>query len=1051
VALTCVGPVALSDPDNSGLLHVAAARHGEVALLLDEADVKSLAESEGPLTTSADMRRGLASKALRRLAESSAALSLSLETPATVLVVGSGGREHAIALKMAESPRVGQVVVTPGNGGMCSSHPKIMSQKPSAGVSNESVVGLAKTVGADLVVIGPEQPLVEGMADAMAAAGIACFGPSRKAAELEASKAWSKEFMSRWDIPTARYATFTDVAAALAHVDDVNYPVVIKASGLAAGKGVLMPKDKAEAKDAVESVMVSKEFGDAGNTVVIEEMLEGEEVSVLAICDGKGAVCMPGAQDHKRAMDGDEGLNTGGMGAYAPAPCLTPRLEEECAAICREAVKGMAAEGNPFIGVLFAGFMLTSRGPIVLEFNVRMGDPETQALLPLLCSDLYSVLLDAARGELKPESVVWKHGVSAAAVVVAAGGYPGPYPKGMPISGLDEAGSIAGVSVYHAGTALDQEGGLVTSGGRVLAVVGLGQGLQNAISSAYKGVSSINFSPMHSRTDIGFRALGRAMRVGVLGSGNGTSVASMLQAGSGGQVQGLNARIVMVISNKPGAGILDKAASAGVRHALVQNKSRAAFDAEVSQLLQGEGVDLVLLAGYMRILSPSFCRAWRGRCINVHPSLLPAFAGGMDLQVHEAVIAAGVEESGCTVHMVTEEVDGGPIVVQKKVQVLPGDTPESLKARVQAEEGPAFRDAIQHFLSKSKEGGSLTYKSAGVDIDAGNALIKRIAPACKATARKGCNGELGGFGGLFDLMAAGYDKGDTVLIGATDGVGTKLKLAQMVGDSTGVGIDLVAMCVNDLLVQGGEPLFFLDYFATGKLEIAQAVQVVESIAEGCKQAGCGLIGGETAEMPGMYAPGEYDLAGFAVGAGRRSALLPLPLGLGDVIIALPSSGVHSNGFSLVRKIIEKSGAALDAPPPYQSDCRTLASALLTPTTIYAKQLKPLLDAGKIKALAHITGGGLPENLPRAWDDAGLVAEIEPWTLPPVFKWMREIGGLSQDELLRAFNCGVGMCLMVSREEADGLLKELGPTAWKIGRMTARKAGQPQVVLAGTLQ
>jgi phosphoribosylamine--glycine ligase/phosphoribosylglycinamide formyltransferase/phosphoribosylformylglycinamidine cyclo-ligase/phosphoribosylamine--glycine ligase/phosphoribosylformylglycinamidine cyclo-ligase len=331
-------------------------------------------------------------------------------------------------------------------------------------------------------------------------------------------------------------------------------------------------------------------------------------------------------------------------------------------------------------------------------------------------------------------------------------------------------------------------------------------------------------------------------------------------------------------------------------------------------VLRENDVELVLLVGYMRILSDSFCQEWKGRVLNVHPSLLPDFAGGMDLAVHEAVIAASKKESGCTVHFVTEVVDGGPIAVQKRCEVSAGETPESLKAKVQALEGPSFIEAITKFsegaykdtcpaavLKGNKV--ALTYKDAGVDIDAGDALIEAIKPLCKSTRRKGCDADLGGFGGLFDLEAAGYGK-DTVLVNCTDGVGTKLRVAQNAGLHDTVGIDLVAMCVNDLIVQGAEPLVFLDYFATGKLEVGTAANVVKGIAEGCRQSMCGLIGGETAEMPQMYAPGDYDLAGFSVGAVHKDRLLPREIKSSQVLIGLPSSGVHSNGYSLVRKIID---------------------------------------------------------------------------------------------------------------------------------------------------
>ena len=331
----------------------------------------------------------------------------------------------------------------------------------------------------------------------------------------------------------------------------------------------------------------------------------------------------------------------------------------------------------------------------------------------------------------------------------------------------------------------------------------------------------------------------------------------------------------------------------------------------------------------------------------------------------------------------------------------------------------------------------LTYAQAGVDIDAGNALVERIKPLARSTRRPGAEASLGGFGALFDLKAAGYD--DPLLVTTTDGVGTKLRVAIETGIHDTVGIDLVAMCVNDLLAQGAEPLMFLDYYATGKLDIDAAAAVVAGIAEGCRQAGCALVGGETAEMPGMYARGDYDMAGFCVGAVDRDKVLPRfdrqkP---GDILVGLGSSGPHSNGYSLVRRIVERSGLAWDAPAPFAAG-QTLAKALLAPTRIYVKTVLPHLKAGRIKGLAHITGGGLIENPPRAIAD-GLVAKIDwnAWLMPPVFAWTQEVGGVSDLELRRTFNCGVGLMLIVDPHELaevlEGLVRD-GEAAFVIGEL-----------------
>ncbi|OHB30140.1 MAG: phosphoribosylformylglycinamidine cyclo-ligase [Phenylobacterium sp. RIFCSPHIGHO2_01_FULL_69_31] len=337
----------------------------------------------------------------------------------------------------------------------------------------------------------------------------------------------------------------------------------------------------------------------------------------------------------------------------------------------------------------------------------------------------------------------------------------------------------------------------------------------------------------------------------------------------------------------------------------------------------------------------------------------------------------------------------------------------------------------------SERPNGLTYAQAGVSIDAGNALVERIKPLAKSTRRAGSEPSLGGFGALFDLKAAGYD--DPLLVTTTDGVGTKLKVAIETGLHGTVGIDLVGMCVNDLLAQGAEPLMFLDYYATGKLDVEAAASVVAGIAEGCRQAGCALVGGETAEMPGMYAEGDYDMAGFCVGAVDRDKVIPRlsDQKAGDVLVGLASSGPHSNGYSLIRRIVERSGLAWDAPAPF-AEGKTLAEALLEPTRIYIKTVLPHLKAGRIKGLAHITGGGLIENPPRAIAE-GLVPRFDwnAWAMPPVFEWLAQTGGVSEAEMRRTFNCGLGLVLIVAPEDLTEVLEGLvrdGEDAFVVGEL-----------------
>ncbi|GMH81149.1 hypothetical protein TrST_g11753 [Triparma strigata] len=964
----------------------------------------------------------------------------------TVIVVGGGGREHALCVALAKSPLVGKVIAAPGNGGTyaeASSKIENITGEFAGKQDNATILALVKLHKADMVVVGPEQPLVDGLVDELkvAAPQVRAFGPTKAAAELEASKAFTKDFLKECGIRTASYENFTSCDEAVKYVTSLpdDHRVVVKASGLAAGKGVLIPETKDETVAAVKEIMSDKTFGTAGDTCVIEQFMTGPEASCLCFCDGKTAKLMPAAQDHKRANDGDQGLNTGGMGAYAPAPCVTPQMQDEIEEMCQKTVTKMAEKGTPYVGVLYAGIMCTPSGPSMLEYNCRFGDPETQVVLPLLETDLYEVFMACCDGNLEDVDVRFRDGIAAATVVCAAKGYPEKYPKGMKITGLEAANALEGVKVYHAGTKI-KDSDTVCSGGRVLAITGVGSGLKVAVKTAYNGVSKVDFvdtsdnsSHLHNRTDIAHRAISKKLRIGVMGSTRGTALIPLIEALANGE---LNAEIVAVVSNRSAAPILDKGRALGPtvvsKFVSAKNLSRAEYDAECTSVLVAAGAEMVILVGYMRILSPEFCRFWENKCINVHPSLLPKHGGLMDLEVHQAVIDAKETESGCSIHMVTEEVDGGEVIIQKKVAVEPTDTAETLKAKVQTQEGIAFIEAIAKF-SKT----SISYADAGVDIVAGANLVEMIKPACKRTRRAGCDADLGGFGSLFDLSAAGYAGDDVVIVGATDGVGTKLRIAQGAKIHSGVGIDLVAMCVNDLIVTGAEPLFFLDYYATGHLDVHEAAEVVKGIAEGCYQAQCGLVGGETAEMPSMYAPGDYDLGGFAVGAVRKPNILPANVKTGDVLIGVPSSGIHSNGFSLVRRLLAKEGLDWNDVAPWGVGGETVAENLLAPTKIYVRALMPLVKKGLMNGSAHITGGGLLENLNRSLTDTtNAEVNFHP-PLTPVFKWMQQASGLGDEEMLKTFNCGVGFVLIVDAGKAQAALeclKEGGEEGFLMGKL-----------------
>ncbi|MCD8331527.1 MAG: phosphoribosylamine--glycine ligase [Oscillospiraceae bacterium] len=414
-----------------------------------------------------------------------------------VLVVGGGGREHAICWKLAQSPQVTGLWCAPGNGG-------IADVAQCVNIAATDVEAMDRGAGEnamDFVVGAPDDPLALGMVDAMEAAGIPAFGPTASAAIIEASKVFSKGLMEHYHIPTARYQAFTQMDQALAYVEQQGAPIVVKADGLALGKGVVVAQSVQEAQNAVREMMADKKFGQAGTRLVIEECMTGPEVTVLAFCDGEHLCCMPSSQDHKRAYDGNQGPNTGGMGAISPSPNYTPEVAQQCMEqIFLPTVAALKAEGRPFRGVLYFGLMLTPQGPKVVEYNARFGDPECQAVLSLLESDLLDILLACRNGTLDQVDVRWMQQASCC-LVLASGGYPLAYQKGYPISGLEQAGETA--VVFHAGTRRDEQGHLVTNGGRVLGVTATGADLDAAIDGAYAAAAHISFQDMHFRRDIG--------------------------------------------------------------------------------------------------------------------------------------------------------------------------------------------------------------------------------------------------------------------------------------------------------------------------------------------------------------------------------------------------------------------------------------------------------------------------------------------------------------------------------------------------------------------
>lgn len=415
-----------------------------------------------------------------------------------VLVVGSGGREHAIVWRLKKNTAIEKIYCAPGNAGIGLDAECV----PIGAMEFDKLVDFAKSEKIDFTIIGMDDPLVGGVVDAFEKEGLRVFGPRKNAAIIEGSKAFSKDLMKKYGIPTAKYESFTDYEEAKKYLDNQEMPIVIKADGLALGKGVLICMTREEAESGLKEIMLDKKFGSAGNAVVIEEFLQGPEVSVLSFCDGKTVVPMVSAQDHKRALDGDKGLNTGGMGTFSPSVFYTEEMNEECMkTIFQPTVDAMAKEGRPFIGILYFGLMLTKDGMKVIEYNARFGDPETQVILPRLKTDLLEIMEACVDGKLADMNIEW-YDNAAVCVVLASGGYPVSYEKGFEIKGLDDIAKRDDIVVFHAGTA-EKDGKLVTNGGRVLGITGIGKDINEAIKIAYEGVEIVDFEKKHFRTDIG--------------------------------------------------------------------------------------------------------------------------------------------------------------------------------------------------------------------------------------------------------------------------------------------------------------------------------------------------------------------------------------------------------------------------------------------------------------------------------------------------------------------------------------------------------------------
>ncbi|XP_077198734.1 trifunctional purine biosynthetic protein adenosine-3-like [Paroedura picta] len=777
-----------------------------------------------------------------------------------VLVLGSGGREHALAWKLAHSPHVKQILVAPGNAGTANSG-KISNS--AVLINNPTILAqFCKDHNIGLVISGPEALLAAGIVDDLVAAGIRCFGPTAKTAQLGTNRSFANTFLDRHGIPTARWKAFTNPQEACTFITSADFPaLVVRPSGLGPQKEVIIASSMEESCNAAQEILQDNVFGNTRETVIIEELLTGEEVSCFCFVDGVTFAIMPPIQIQKRLLDGDQGPITVGMGACGPISQISEVLEKIKVTLLQHILLSMKKEGISYAGVLQIDLILTNDSMKVINFNCHFGDPQCQVVLPLLKSDLYEVIQDTINGRLHDSTLVWADDCTAVSVVMASEGYPECYNEGREVTGLLQAKEL-GLEVFHGATTI-KDNKVVINGCRVLTVTALKNDLMSALEAAYKGLAAIYFQGAIYRKDVGYQAM-KFLRQSVSSS----------------------------------------------------------YKEEIADSI-----------GCSALSHP--------------PKLLSAS----------------------------------------------GSKPDSHKQQWDVPE-------------------------------------------------------------LFDLRAFGYN--DPILVSQTKGIGNKLKVAQLCNKHDKVGQDLVAMCINDLLGQGAEPLFFLHYCICGKLDDGVAQTITEGIAEACKLAGCTVLGRDTNGMASVCSPGEYNLVGFVVGAVERGQKFPQQERIvdGDILIGVASSGLHTQGFSLVKKIILTSSLCYSSPISGGCGTQTLGDQLLTPSKIYNKVLLPILQSGNVKAFIHIAEGGLLGRFPQILSEQySIILDAHNWKIPGIFSWLQEEGGLSEREMAQMFNCGIGAVLVVQKELARKVLKDVNKheDAWLIGKVVHHLAGCPQIEIKNLLE
>ncbi len=1000
-----------------------------------------------------------------------------------ILVLGSGGREHALLWKIKNSKRANKLFIAPGNAGTAS----LAENVPLQADDIKGIVRFCLERKIQFVVVGPEVPLAMGVVDTLGKVGIRAFGPSQAAAQLEASKSFAKEAMREFGIPTADFAVFDGLEPAITYVRGNPFGssgFVIKADGLAAGKGVTVCDDLAQAETALQECFGGA-FGAAGNRVVIEERLFGREVSVLAFCDGKVTLPMIPARDHKRALDNDEGANTGGMGAFAPTPDISASFIQEVKKTVLEPVmNGMAARGTPYKGILYAGLMLTDQGFKVIEFNCRFGDPEAQVVLPLLETDLVDVLDACVASTLSLYQLKWKPG-SCATIVMASPGYPASYPKGLEISGLERVPD--GVTVFHAGTK-ELDGKVVTDGGRVLNVTASGATLEDALVLAYSGVTRIQFDGAHYRSDIG-----RSTLEGTITTSSQPKVAAEapivvpqavkaeppMPIASSSDVSSANVSNTNASSsnilNTPTAIALGRG---GLRGSVPKVESDLQNDAVVGATLMVAPTELPSAFEVPAVKAVSTANFElpkpRAPSLETDPLSVPPVAISF-----ESFAPIAPSSAPSSAELVVEALADEPTQAMATLESLESESSDALLNKVMVDDNEDFQLEImepesvevvlpstaqsktqvdiQIELDEPNEPSELSdasknpvvqpvdaYKAAGVNIAEGTRAVELMKDAVKSTHDARVLAGVGAFGGMLDVSGL-KSLNQPVLVASTDGVGTKTMIAAQLGRWEGIGMDIVNHGINDILAQGAKPLFFMDYVAASQLRAEWVATVVASMARACKAASCVVLGGETAEMPGVYRDGESDVVGTIVGVlDRENAITGERIKIGDAILALPSSGLHTNGYSLARRALEgldwlESRADLNG--------RSIGEALLMPHRSYLPHFNKLIEAGiDVRGLAHITGGGLWDNVPRVLPQSVSAAfKRGTWRVPPIFTLITSRAKLEEREQFHAFNMGIGMVVVLPKDQAQTALFALEGEAFLVGEIRDQRDGE-RVVL-----